>query len=65
MIFETDISEANRKIALWTNTAEALGKLCRYRHSGFCLTNCPGLLICNTDDLHMLPHYEIPEHIKP
>jgi hypothetical protein len=62
-VFETDIDEANRQVqmandraAALYNLAKAMGSLCFYRKSGFCLVDCPGLIVCDVSGLHMLPY---------
>ena len=61
--FINDIDEANRQIlaandraALFSNIAKAVGQLCYYRKSGFCMTDCPGRIVCNVSELHPLPY---------
>ena len=58
-VLEIDIDRLRDRAASLENAADAMGRLCYLRRSGFCFTDCLGLLICDIDGLKMLPWSEL------
>ena len=54
--YETDITRANNLIGQWANIAAGIARQCKWRARGQCLTDCPGLAVCNLDGLTLVNH---------
>ncbi len=69
--FEVDIDKLRQendrlrdRAASLENAAQAMGRLCTLRRSGFCLIDCVGQMLCDLTDLKMLPYHDLPEQFK-
>ena len=68
---EIDIDKLREKLAKTEDrastmaiVAEAIGRLCYLRHSGFCFTDCAGHVVCDLTGLKMVPWRDLPEALR-
>ena len=63
-VFEIDVDRLNNIVAELSIALEAVTRLCVLRRSGFCFPECKGQVLCQHDNLTILPWRDLPEPMK-